>query len=187
MTSSGLQAYPIARSRKRRSIWPRRPAPIPECFVPFRSAMPHVAACRRVPDTLPSLEDPNTTRRRHPVSSPQRHNPPVEVRERAACMCDHGDSLLLVRSRARAAPDPVAARRGDAVRLGGRDRRVGGCRDRRRRSSARWRTQRRSRCGAARARRRPRTRRAGRAARALPRARGRARALQHPRAELVEA
>ena len=25
------------------------------------------------------------------MSSPQRHNPPVEVRERAACMCDHGD------------------------------------------------------------------------------------------------
>jgi hypothetical protein len=25
------------------------------------------------------------------VSSPQRHNPPVEVRERVACMCDHGD------------------------------------------------------------------------------------------------
>ena len=24
------------------------------------------------------------------MSSPQRHNPPVEVRERAACMCDHG-------------------------------------------------------------------------------------------------
>ena len=26
------------------------------------------------------------------MSSPQRHNPPVEVRERAACMCDHGDA-----------------------------------------------------------------------------------------------
>jgi hypothetical protein len=25
------------------------------------------------------------------VSSPQSHNPPVEVRERVACMCDHGD------------------------------------------------------------------------------------------------
>ncbi|GAA1948939.1 hypothetical protein [Microbacterium deminutum] len=25
------------------------------------------------------------------MSSPQRHNPPVEVRERVACMCDHGD------------------------------------------------------------------------------------------------
>jgi hypothetical protein len=26
------------------------------------------------------------------VSSPQRHNTPVEVRERVACMCDHGDA-----------------------------------------------------------------------------------------------
>lgn len=26
------------------------------------------------------------------MSSPQRHNHPVEVRERGACMCDHGDS-----------------------------------------------------------------------------------------------
>lgn len=25
------------------------------------------------------------------MSSPQRHNHPVEVRERVACMCDHGD------------------------------------------------------------------------------------------------
>ena len=25
------------------------------------------------------------------MSSPQSHNPPVEVRERVACMCDHGD------------------------------------------------------------------------------------------------
>ena len=26
------------------------------------------------------------------MSSPQSHNPPVEVRERVACMCDHGDT-----------------------------------------------------------------------------------------------
>jgi hypothetical protein len=26
------------------------------------------------------------------VSSPHRHIPPLEVRERAACMCDHGDA-----------------------------------------------------------------------------------------------
>ncbi|WP_228479248.1 hypothetical protein [Microbacterium atlanticum] len=26
------------------------------------------------------------------MSSPHRHIPPLEVRERAACMCDHGDS-----------------------------------------------------------------------------------------------
>ena len=25
------------------------------------------------------------------MSTPHRHNPPLEVRERAACMCDHGD------------------------------------------------------------------------------------------------
>ena len=46
------------------------------------------------------------------MSSPQRHNPPVEVRERAACMCDHGDvcssfapghALHLIQSRLAAA------------------------------------------------------------------------------------
>ena len=46
------------------------------------------------------------------MSSPQRHNTPVEVRERAACMCDHGDvcssfapghALHLIQSRLAAA------------------------------------------------------------------------------------
>ncbi len=46
------------------------------------------------------------------MSSPQRQNPPAEVRERAACMCDHGDvcssfapghALHLIQSRLAAA------------------------------------------------------------------------------------
>ena len=46
------------------------------------------------------------------MSSPQRQNPPAEVRERSACMCDHGDvcssfapghALHLIQSRLAAA------------------------------------------------------------------------------------
>ena len=58
------------------------------------------------------------------MSSPQRHNTPVEVRERVACMCDHGDVCSSFAPRARAAPDPVTARGGDALRVVGRDRGV---------------------------------------------------------------
>ena len=115
------------------------------------------------------------------MSTPHRHLPPLQVRERAACMCVHGEScssfapghaLHLIQARLVV---------GDAVGVGRRDRRVGGCRERRRRRCARSPTPSWSNCGAARARRtRSRPGAPGRAARPLRRARRRVAALQHP-------
>lgn len=39
-----------------------------------------------------SLSITDSEQKETPVSSPHRHIPPLEVRERAACMCDHGDT-----------------------------------------------------------------------------------------------
>ena len=131
------------------------------------------------PASRPSLTLVRTYEKESPVSSPAPHNPPLEVRERAACMCDHGDvcssfapghALHLIQSRlASATPSDWA----DAI-VESADAATGvivvrGAVGRARRSRM-W-----SGAGAA---DEPRARRAGGAARALPRARCRARAFQ---------
>ena len=54
----------------------------------FRPVSPEVTAEGRAP----SLASNRTYSKETPVSTPHRHLPPLQVRERAACMCVHGQS-----------------------------------------------------------------------------------------------
>ena len=64
--------------------------------IPFRRTPVFRRVSPRMPQraSLPNLAGPfePNVEKESPVPSPRNHIPPVEVQERAACMCDDGDA-----------------------------------------------------------------------------------------------